>query len=309
MGPGLPLYLEFVILSTILLVFLFIVFGIWGLYTNIKENIECEREIMHCSNSLFNIISLTSKKRNIKLVLEQNQVCLATTIFLIFVIQKFRLIQQGTEKKCDDNLISPSDYTIMVENFTHTKEIDSKMVSEALAEAWKKIAPEEKDKKKSPMWAFSEKLMKMVLEAKFEVRKVTEAFELGEYIRLEQKRLKLQKTRRKKIYQIRQKLSQKKVKPSEIELISKKYLEPTIKPYIPEEIALLKAEFNQEMEIFLKKKKHKLLEVYTQFQSIERDWIALKDKMNSLVINKRCPVSFVTLNLQERKTYSVLPIS
>ena len=283
-------------------------FGVWGIYTNIHYNYECLKDqtlLLQCSGSVFNIISFTSKKTNLDAVVEQNQFCLATTIFLIFVLQKFRFIQQKTEKKCDDNLISPSDYTVMVENISNPEGIGMKNLHETIENTWTNFCREVlKEKKKPAFWLQSEAHLKKIVQTKFEIKKVIEAYQLGDFIKLERKRMHLYKEKRLKLGEIKQALIKHKVSSETMENISRKYFDhATTKTDIPENVEDVKADFEKELNLFFKKKNKRTLRAFAQMKFLELEWNALRAKIENLVIDKHCPFSFITLNYQERMIF------
>lgn len=287
-----------------MLLFLFLIFGIWALFTNIKQNNECNDNpnlFLECSTSIFDVISFTSKKTDLSLVIQQNEVCLATTIFLIFILQKFRVIQQNTEKQCDDNLISPSDYTLMIENLTNSEGFEEEKLTETIQQNWSKLVSEIlKQKKKPVFWLQSENHLKKILETKFEIKKVIEAYDIGDFIKLERKRMLINKNKRQKMGEIKKKLLKNKVSVENLETISKKFLETT---NINENVELLKSEFEKEMRLVVKNKNQNILKTFSQLTAIESESIALKTKIEALVMDKQCPFSFVTLNNQERNLF------
>lgn len=312
LGPGLPLYLEFILLSTIMLILLFLTFGIWALYTNIQRNFDCQNENvieMQCSDYVLNIISFSSKKTDLKLVMIQNEMCLATTIFLIIVLQYFRIIQQKTEKKCDDTLISPSDYTLLIENITDKEGFDEVELKKTMEKHWNDLTYDilKENNKKTTFWLHYEKHYKKIFLSKFEIVKMVEAFKIDDFISFERKREKLNKKKRKKIWQIKKKLIENNIKNETLISISKKYFETNIIDKFLTNLNLdnLKKEFEEELNIFIKNRKkiQKITKKFSQMKEIEILWKNLQEKTENMVFDKKCPIILVTLNYQERKLW------
>ncbi len=282
---------------------LFLSFGIWCLFTNIKTNYECKQDpnrVLECSTNILNIISLASLKSDINLVINQNYACLATTIFLIIILQTFRLIQKKTEKQCDDNLISPSDYTIMIENLRNSEGIIDKDLIEFITKEWEKLVSETVKENKKPSFLMqSERGLKNIFERKFEIKQVIEAFQIGEFINLERKKMEMNKTKRKKVWEIKKKLLKNNVKYDLLENLSKKYFE--FSKNRSQNLKEIQNEFENELCLFMNKKKIKRIKkFFLQIKDLEIKWNNIIEIMEKLCFDKQCPISFMTVNYQER---------
>lgn len=190
----------------------------------------------------------------------------------------------------------------MVENISNPEGISMKNLQETIEKTWIDFCSEVlKEKKKPAFWLQSETHLKKIMQTKFEIKKVIEAYQLGDFIKLERKRMHLYKDKRRKLGEIKQALIKHKVSSENMENISRKYLDhATTRTEFHENVEDVKADFEKELNLFFKKKNKKTLRAFAQMKFIELEWNDLRAKIENLVIDKHCPFSFVTLNYQER---------
>lgn len=306
LGPGIPLYLEFVILSTFTLLLLFFAFGIWGLWTNIYLSSNCienKKEHDECSENIFNFISFTSKMNNSEMTMIQNEVCFITTLFLIFLLQYFRIIQQKTEKKCDDKLTSMSDYTLMVENLISSEGFDEIYLKETFEKIWNTIMKEGiSDIKKESSWYENDDSIKTILESKFEIKKINQAFFIKEFIELERKKMKVKRKNRTNLWDLQKALMKFEDKKEKLENLSKKYCHMLLSYHSEISEQQTKNNFNEEVQNILKKRKktRKISKILSKIERNSSDYKKVSEKMEKMVFEKKCPIVFITLNFQER---------
>lgn len=236
------------------------------------------------------------------MVLSQNEVCLATTLFLIFLLQYFRVLQQRTEKKCDDKLISMSDYTIMVENITNADGIEENDLKNVLEEKWNQIVQEGTKIRTKVNILQNDEYIHKILQKKFQIQKINHAFYIKEFIELERKKNKIKKKKRRKIWELKQKLLKLKINNEKVENFSKKYFQfASFVHKEEEEETINKDKIEDELGKMLNSKKpKKITKILSKIHKIKEVCDTIDDKMEKMVFQKKSPVSFVTLNYQER---------
>lgn len=118
LGPGYPLFYEFLIFSIVCIFLLFCIQGIYGLATN-KDGDACHLSNIQiksvpyrpCNENFINLYSWFNKGDNDDI---QSGLNLAGAIMLLIVLNIFKHRHKSVEIRLDSNNISPSDYTIQV---------------------------------------------------------------------------------------------------------------------------------------------------------------------------------------------------
>ena len=115
-GSGYPLYFEFVFYCIIMLIIMLLGQGIYGIVSNYKAD-DCYShydKIVKCDYWV-NKISISNKLNSPDLYYAQTWVNFATIFLIMLSLHKFRRVQKLTERECDRGLVSPSDYTIIIQ--------------------------------------------------------------------------------------------------------------------------------------------------------------------------------------------------
>ena len=145
MGPGLPLYFEFIIFAIFLLVTAFLIEGIFGLISNSGGN-YCVNESLSTERCINNAISTTSIANIIN---DKQSYYIKSwlnffTILIIFgFLQIFRRHQRLTDREIDRGLTSASDYSIMITKLP-IGEYDEATLLEFVTQLWATENPKAK---------------------------------------------------------------------------------------------------------------------------------------------------------------------
>ena len=168
LGSAYPLFFDFLKFAFIFLFVFLLIVGVYGLAKNsIGDNCS---NIANLTEDFCEINEVTkyshfnnyteNKPDNVLTSLN-----LAATIVLIFFIMKFRHFHEITELELDRSLLSPSDFTFMVEKIPlFEKEEDIKKFFEEYTEAYK-----------------------------VNIKKIIKAYQIGEYVGLQRQKENLEK--------------------------------------------------------------------------------------------------------------------
>jgi hypothetical protein len=140
LGPGFPLYYEFIHFCVYALLGVFLIHGVYSIITNNKEN-DCIDGVPYnnLKSLLINISALSNITQNKSLIIPpechrdyisvtsvaninashdvyytQSWLTLASVVVFLIAMQFLRRQQSLTENECDRGLVSASDYTIML---------------------------------------------------------------------------------------------------------------------------------------------------------------------------------------------------
>lgn len=135
LGPGFPLFYEFLIFCIVCIFLLLCIQGIYGLRTNYDGN-ACYlanfrisgQDYKPCSENWINIFSWFNKVERDDL---QSGLNLLGSFALLIILNIFKFRHKSVEIEVDNNNISPSDYTVQVSELPLTeKEEDIKVFFE-----------------------------------------------------------------------------------------------------------------------------------------------------------------------------------
>jgi len=115
LGPGFPLFYEFLIFCIICILLLFFIQGIYGLATNANGNAchlaNVNKNAVSCSENGINRYSWFNKEERDDI---QSILNLFSTFALLIVLNIFKCRHKAVEMKLDNDILSPSDYTLQV---------------------------------------------------------------------------------------------------------------------------------------------------------------------------------------------------
>ena len=120
LGSGYPLYFRFIKYSVAMLLAMLLVSGIYNLVTNVVEG-DClsqdtTEESVYCLKGYILSFTLPNKRDNKDLLTAQLALNLATVVIVMIFFHYLRYQFRKTEIAADDATITPSDYTIEIEN-------------------------------------------------------------------------------------------------------------------------------------------------------------------------------------------------
>ena len=123
-GPGYPLFFLFSKYAILILSTIFLVSGLYGLYSNYSGTActEDDSGSNECYNYIYMYLSLANKKNDADSMDVQQWLNFALVPILIVIIQLMRRHIRQTASDCDQRDISAADYTIMVEHVPLSKE-------------------------------------------------------------------------------------------------------------------------------------------------------------------------------------------
>lgn len=112
LGPGVPLLFVFTRLTILLLVGLMLVFSVYALVSNLTGD-SCSNGA-NCEDSIFLRLSIANKITDTKSLTIQNYLLAAFLFLYVLFIQYLTYFMRLKERKSDEQIDSPSDYSIMV---------------------------------------------------------------------------------------------------------------------------------------------------------------------------------------------------
>lgn len=163
LGPGFPLYFEFVVYCAVILGIMIIFEGIYNIISNSLQE-ACKETDDTCSNSDINRISLSNKFNNHELYKIQCWVNFGCAVAILISLQIFRRMQRLTNRECDRGLLSPSDYSIMISHIP-TNDYTEADIKKVLEDFWSKIPKSQEEEKKG-----------------YPFKKIVLSYNIGEYI-------------------------------------------------------------------------------------------------------------------------------
>ena len=124
LGPGYTLYFVFIKYLIAFLAIFLAVIGVYELASNARGN-HCAND-SQCSAGVVINLSMYNKSDDPVAMSTQNWLNLALILIMIVLIQLIRRQKRKTAAECDERDVSPSDYTLMVENIPKDRDIDHK---------------------------------------------------------------------------------------------------------------------------------------------------------------------------------------
>lgn len=122
LGPGYPMFFEFIKYSIYMLIVLILSAGSYNFFSNSQgadcltqdELVSGEHNDNQCVSTWATKISLANKRRNQDMNNLQEILNMFSIGAIIVLLQLFRHSQRETIEICDHGDISPDDYTVMV---------------------------------------------------------------------------------------------------------------------------------------------------------------------------------------------------
>lgn len=126
MGPGYPLFFLFSKYAVVILTAIFLVSGLYGLYSNYSGTACSDDDDLddECYSNTYMLLSLANKKNDTDAMNFQLWLNCAVVPIVIIIIQVMRRHVRKTSSECDERDISASDYTVMVEHIPKSKDVD-----------------------------------------------------------------------------------------------------------------------------------------------------------------------------------------
>lgn len=171
LGPGFPLYFEFVVFCAVILGIMISVEGIYNIISNYVQGDSCKNTDSTCSISNINLISLSNKYTNHELYITQSWVNFGCALVIMIAMHIFRRIQRLTNRECDRGLLSPSDYSLMISQLPLNEDYSEQDIKQILEDFWNKIPKSQEEEKKG-----------------FPFKKIVLSYNIGEYVELIRKK-------------------------------------------------------------------------------------------------------------------------
>jgi hypothetical protein len=112
LGPGVPLMFIFTRMSMVLLTIFTLTFSLYAMITNFQGK-SCDQST-GCDSSIFVKLSIANKILNSSSINIQNYLLMAFILLFMFIFQFMIFVMRKADKKSDELINSPSDYSLLV---------------------------------------------------------------------------------------------------------------------------------------------------------------------------------------------------
>ena len=148
LGPGFPLFYEFLIFCIICIFLLLCIQGIYGLATNPNghacEYINLRKAPVRCNENGINLYSWFNKEERDEV---QSGLNLCGAFCLLILLNIFKYRHKQVEMKLENNIVSPSDYTIQVSELPYNEmKHDNMFIHDKLQSFFENCIPNRKIK-------------------------------------------------------------------------------------------------------------------------------------------------------------------
>jgi hypothetical protein len=112
LGPGVPLFFNYIRLTVLMLVIMSIVFVCFSLVSNLLAN-DCPN-FKVCAIDIFNFLAIINKGSNKLFMTVQTYLQLTFLFIAIVFFHYFRYKGRVLKQECDEVVTTPSDYAMII---------------------------------------------------------------------------------------------------------------------------------------------------------------------------------------------------